>query len=187
MGWLQLWALYSDKKASCTTAVRNQTHTLDNKLQHLLSTIYDDIPARKWTNRDRDTLGRKGQALGHKTHHIDEEKLAAVSAELEPGGKHQLILDIRQAEGQKGTGSSRGGKPKLVREYVFRYLVHDKNEAAPASIKLCPELEIITRVPQRINFTPEQAGLKCSGYVQIIEKPNKAGPISALVSAIIPG
>ena len=74
MGWQQLWVLYSNKKTACTTAVRDQTKLKDKAMQHLLSSIYNDIPASVWTKTDRDTTGRKGPALGHKAQTTSVEK-----------------------------------------------------------------------------------------------------------------
>ncbi|MGD0711129.1 MAG: hypothetical protein ABR968_08080 [Bacteroidales bacterium] len=189
MGEEQLWVLYADKKGSSTTAVKDERRKRDKQLRKQLSVIYDDIPVSVWTQQDRDTLRRKGPVTtGHKSPpYTYTEREAAAAINLEPGSKNQLILSIKQPAGKAGTASMREGKPDGVKEYVFHYLVHDKTVAVPTGIKLCTEHEIITRLPHHINFLPEQAGLKCSGYVQTIEKPNKPGPISALVSAIIPG
>ena len=187
MGWLQLWSLYANKKGSRTTTVIDELGIRRISLEHQLSSIYDDIPRSKWTQTDRDATGRKGHALGHKAQTTDAEKVGPPYASLDLGGKNQLVLRIKQAGGQKGATKKKGGKPKGIKEYEFHYIVHKPDEAPPANIEQCTQHIIITRTPYRINFEPSQAGKRCSGYVQTIEKPNKAGPVSVLVTAIIPG
>jgi hypothetical protein len=198
MGWVQLWDLYSEKKVSRTTVVKDEIRLRNITLQHLLTSIYNDIPESKWTKMDRDITGRKGPALGHKPQHTEIETIAPPSPTLELGGKNQLVLRIPQAGGQKGATKEKGGKPKGVKLYEFHYSVYTPlvpasgsipatGTADPKSISDCNQSQIITRTPYRMNFDPSKAGMTCGGFVQTIEKPNKAGAISVLIKAIIPG
>jgi hypothetical protein len=186
MGWEQLWVLYANKKAGRTTAVTNATNAKDSALQRQLSAIYDDIPQSKWTATDRATLGRKGPALGHKAQPLVTEKMVTVNASLEPGGKNQLILRIVQSGGQKGVSKKKEGKPASVKEYIFDFIVQAQTTALPTTVSQCPQHVVITRLPHRMNFDPSQGGMRCCGFVETIEKPNKQGPTSAMISAIIP-
>jgi hypothetical protein len=198
MGWIQLWILYADKKDSRTTAVKVELRARNITLQHLLTSIYNDIAGSKWTKMDRDITGRKGPALGHKPQHTEIETIAPPSPTLELGGKNQLVLRIPQAGGQKGATKEKGGKPKGVKLYEFHYSVYTPlvpasgsipatGTADPKSISDCNQSQIVTRTPYRMNFDPSKAGMTCGGFVQTIEKPNKAGAISILIKAIIPG
>jgi len=190
MGWIQLWVIYSDKKGARYTAAKDELLGRDSAIRHLLSVIYNNIPQRKWSKADRDTTGRKGPNTGHKPQTTGTEKTvgtAAVVADLEPEGKDALILHIKQAGGQKGTSRKKEGKEKNVREYVFHYLIHKATEAYPTDLNNCTFHEIVTRLPHKINFPPSQAGMRCSGFVQVIEKPAKAGIIGQMITAIIPG
>jgi len=186
MGWIQLWAYYSNKKVSRTTAVTNATNAKDKALQKQLSVIYDDIPLSKWTPTDRATFGRKGAALGHKSQSLEIFKTIAVNASLEPAGKNKLSLRIAQAGPQKGVSKKKEGKPANVREYLFFYNVQAQTAALPATLTQCTNHEVVTRLPHPMVFDPSQGGMRCCGFVETIEKPAKKGPVSPLISAIIP-
>jgi len=186
MGWEQLWPLYANKKGTRTTAVKDATLAKDIALQHQLSVIYDDIPLSKWTATDRNTLGRKGPALGHKSQSLEANKSTAVNGSLEPAGKNKLILRIEQAGGQKGVSKKKEGKDKNVLEYLFFYNVQAQSAALPTTISQCTLHDIVTRLPHPMPFDPSQGGMRCCGFIETIEKPAKKGAISPLISAIIP-
>jgi hypothetical protein len=186
MGWQQLWALYANKKVSRSTNVIDATNAKDIALQHQLTVIYNDIPVSKWTPTDRNTLGRKGPALGHKSQSLAANKSTAVNGSLEPAGKNKLLLRVEQAEGQPGVSKKREGKDPNVREYLFFYNVQAQSAALPTTISQCTNHEIITRLPHHMPFDPSQGGMRCCGFIETIEKPAKKGAISPLISAIIP-
>ena len=189
MGYVQLMVLYGDKSTN-TTPVKDERRARDKALQNALSSIYDDIPGRVWTKTDRDVLGRKGPVIGHKPETTSTEKTQGTNApvaDLSPSGSNALVLRVNQTTGQKGVSRKREGKSKNIREYVFHYLVHKTTDPYPVNANACTEHLIITKLPHKMNFTPDQAGMRCSGFVQNIEKPAKPGAVSKLVTAIIPG
>jgi len=189
MGYVQLIALYDDESTS-TKPVKDERRKRDKALQHALSSIYDDIPKSIWNSNDRAVLGRKGPVVGHKSSVISTEKSIGTNApvgDLSPSGANSLTLRVNQTTGQKGVSRKSEGKQKNIREYMFHYSVLAANAPTPINPNACTEHIVITRLPHKMNFTPDQAGMRCSGYVQNIEKPAKAGAISKLITGIIPG
>jgi hypothetical protein len=189
IGYFQLMVLYSDK-STCTTPVKNERRKRDKALQQALSSIYNDIPGSVWTSNDRAVLGRKGPVIGHKPETTSTERtddIQAPDADLEPLGKLSLMLRIKAAGKDKGVSKKRGGKDKKVLEYIFHYIIHAVNTAYPTDINACTEHVVITRLPKRFYFQASQAGMRCSGFIQVILKPSKTGANGPLITAIIPG
>jgi hypothetical protein len=57
--YMYYYTLWADEANSRTDTVIHSLKSIEDEIEKLLSKIYNDIPASKWTDQDRDTMHRK--------------------------------------------------------------------------------------------------------------------------------
>lgn len=91
--WVYWWPLYCDEYHSRTPEVTDEMNKTWAKIEETASNIYNNIPADKWTDLDRETLHRKtglpkAKAVHHKKPIKDKVFFSATPA---TGGKFDFV------------------------------------------------------------------------------------------------
>lgn len=184
MNWQDTWPTYSNPAIRNNNAEKN-IGTLRKAAEKQMSVIYNDIPASKWTDADRNTLNRKTGAHASPTHHEEKIKLSCYGIVKKLGGG---VLDFGC---RKVNDASLPSVPKeegadgvLI---SFSVVEKDATEGIPTTPDNCQKQKVFPGATFELDLKADNEGNRIYYFLQWHDSkhPDRSGPPGDRLSLII--
>jgi hypothetical protein len=195
--YLYLFAKWSDEKVGRTPDVITNLTNVEVKLKEMLSGIYEDIPASKWTDTDRNVLRRKRGLKRTYTHHTTKIT-ANTFLRHKMIGPGEIIVSCFAAEDSTRASINKAAGANAIQ--IALCIVDPNNtdtvmelaskvkKIAPKSVDECGYREIHLKATIPLTFDAQYR--KCEVHIYArqydIRHPELAGPWSELMNITIP-